>query len=410
MIIPLSRPNLDKKEITSVTKTIYSGWITQGPKVEEFEENFSNYTGSKYAAAVSSCTTGLHLSLLAVGVQPGDLVITVSHSYIATANAIRHAFGEPVFVDVNRDNYNMDYESLKNFIENKCISRNGNLYFKDYKKLIKDSPTLKYLKNVNGKIKSIIVPHQIGIPADVYKIKRLVKNYNISIIEDAACAIGSKYNFNNQLFNIGRPIGDLTCFSFHPRKLLTTGDGGMVTSNNKSLINKVKLLRNHGMNKDSFKRRKTSSYFFDEHIESGFNYRLTDLQASIGIEQLKKIDKMVKERRKIANEYIEKLSNIQNISTFKESKKIIVNWQSFPVNILSKESSKQIVNFLYRNGIYSKRGVMNSHEEPPYIKQRWTLPNSEHILEKTFLLPMYSGLKDKEIEYVFSKVKEFFEK
>ena len=119
---------------------------------------------------------------------------------------------------------------------------------------------------------------------------------------------------------------------------------------------------------------------------------------------------MVKERRKIANEYIEKLSNIQNISTFKESKKIIVNWQSFPVNILSKESSKQIVNFLYRNGIYSKRGVMNSHEEPPYIKQRWTLPNSEHILEKTFLLPMYSGLKDKEIEYVFSKVKEFFEK
>ena len=113
MIIPLSRPNLDKKEITSVTKTIYSGWITQGPKVEEFEENFSNYTGSKYVAAVSSCTTGLHLSLLAVGVQPGDLVITVSHSYIATANAIRHAFGEPVFVDVNRDNYNMDYESLK---------------------------------------------------------------------------------------------------------------------------------------------------------------------------------------------------------------------------------------------------------------------------------------------------------
>lgn len=410
MIIPLSRPDLDNKEINSVSKTIASGWITQGPKVEEFEEKFSNYTDAKYSAAVSSCTTGLHLSLLSLGVQPGDLVITVSHSYIATANAIRHAFGEPVFVDVNLDNYNMDYESLKNFIEHKCISRNGNLYYKDYKKLIKRSPTLKYLNNVNGKIKSIIVPHQIGIPADVYKIKKLIKNYNIGIIEDAACAIGSKYNFNNKFLSIGKPMGDLTCFSFHPRKLLTTGDGGMVTSNNKLLINKVKLLRNHGMNKDSFKRRKTTKYFFDEHIESGFNYRLTDIQASIGIEQLKKVDKMVKERRKIANEYIDKLSSLQNVSLFKESENMFVNWQSFPVNILSKESSKQIVNFLYKNGIYSKRGVMNSHEEPPYIEQSWSLPNSEHILEKTFLLPMYSGLKDKEIKYVYSKVKEFFAK
>ena len=410
MIIPLSQPSLDEKEIASVSKTIASGWITQGPKVEEFEEKFSDYTGSKYSAAVSSCTTGMHLSLLALGVQPGDFVITVSHSYIATANAIRHAFGEPLFVDVNKDNYNMDYESLKYFIEHKCISRNGNLYYKEYKKLIKQSPTLKYLNNLNGKIKAIIVPHQIGIPADVYKIKKLIKNYNISIIEDAACAIGSKYNFSNKLFNIGKPMGDLTCFSFHPRKLLTTGDGGMVTSNNKALINKVKLLRNHGMNKEPFKRRKTSNYFFDEHIESGFNYRLTDLQASIGIEQLKKIDKMVKERRKIATKYMERLSNIENISFFNETKNMIVNWQSFPINILSKESSKEIVIFLYKNGIYSKRGVMNSHEEPPYIKQSWSLPNSEHILKNTFLLPMYSGLKDKEINFVYSKVKEFFEK
>ena len=176
------------------------------------------------------------------------------------------------------------------------------------------------------------------------------------------------------------------------------------------LINKVKLLRNHGMNKEPFKRRKTSNYFFDEHIESGFNYRLTDLQASIGIEQLKKIDKMVKERRKIATKYMERLSNIENISFFNETKNMIVNWQSFPINILSKESSKEIVIFLYKNGIYSKRGVMNSHEEPPYIKQSWSLPNSEHILKNTFLLPMYSGLKDKEINFVYSKVKEFFEK
>ncbi len=190
-MIPLTKPSIGINEINSVSNTLKSGWITQGPKVQEFEKNFINYTGAKYAAAVSSCTTGLQLSLISLGVQPGDLVITVSHSYIATANSIRHAMAEPVFVDVDKSNYNLDLESLKNFILNECVVKDGVIHYKKHKDLIENSPTLKHLKKLNGRISAIIVPHQIGIPANVKGIKQFLNNYEIAIIEDAACAIGS---------------------------------------------------------------------------------------------------------------------------------------------------------------------------------------------------------------------------
>tara|TARA_B100000029_G_scaffold493635_1_gene556391 strand:- start:681 stop:1907 length:1227 start_codon:yes stop_codon:yes gene_type:complete len=408
-VIPLTKPVIDKKEIESVAKTIKSGWITQGPKVKEFEERFSKYTGAKYSAAVSSCTTALHLSLLTLGVKPGDFVITVSHSYIATANSIRHAMAEPIFVDVNSSNYNMDTESLKDLIEEECYVKNKSLYFRNYKKLIDNSPILDVINNVSGKISAIIVPHQIGIPSDIYEIKKILRGINLPIIEDAACAIGSKFNKQNNLINIGYPVGDLVCFSFHPRKLLTTGDGGMITSNNKGYIEKIKLLRNHGMNIDSFKRKNANKYFFDEHVISGFNFRMTDIQASIGVEQLKKINSVVNERKDIAIYYKKKLSAIDQVTTFEEGPNLLTNWQSFPIKIKSNHDSMDLVKYLFKEGIYSKRGVMNSHEEAPYIGQNWNLPNSEELLRHTILLPMYNGLKNKEIDYIVRKVKKFFE-
>ena len=404
-MIPLTKPSIGINEINSVSNTLKSGWITQGPKVQEFEKNFVNYTGAKYAAAVSSCTTGLQLSLISLGVQPGDLVITVSHSYIATANSIRHAMAEPVFVDVDKSNYNLDLESLKNFILNECVVKDGVIHYKKHKNLIENSPTLKHLKKLNGRISAIIVPHQIGIPANVKGIKQFLNNYEIAIIEDAACAIGSIYDHKKY---IGNPVGDTVCFSFHPRKVITTGDGGMVTSNNKKIIENIKSLRNHGMNIDPYKRKSSNKYYFDVHIDNGYNYRLTDIQAAMGVEQLARIDEIVDERRKLGDIYKNELSTIKGISTFENEKGNLTNWQSFPINILTRQNSKQLVRYLYDRGIFSKRGVMNSHEEPPYIEQSWNLKNSEYLLNKTVLLPMYNGLTKKDIKFVCEKVSKFF--
>lgn len=404
-MIPLSKPSIGKNEIKSVTNTLRSGWVTQGPKVHEFETNFTEYTGAKYAAAVSNCTTGLHLSLISLGVEPGDLVITVSHSYIATANSIRHAMAEPVFVDVNKSNYNLDIESLIEFINKDCEAKGGILYYKKYNKLSNNSPTLKNLKNLKGKISAIIVPHQIGIPANVKSVKQILKNYKIAIIEDAACAIGSIYDKNKY---IGNPIGDVVCFSFHPRKVITTGDGGMVTSNNKKIIENIKSLRNHGMNTDPFKRKNSNKYYFDVHIDNGYNYRLTDIQAAMGVEQLARIDDIVEERIQLGEIYKTELSMVNSLSTFENEKDNFTNWQSFPINILTSQNSRHLVRYLFNNGVFSKRGVMNSHEEPPYIEQGWKLKNSEYLLNKTVLLPMYNGLTKKDIKYVCEKVGKFF--
>tara|TARA_B100000700_G_scaffold327116_1_gene440686 strand:+ start:2158 stop:3375 length:1218 start_codon:yes stop_codon:yes gene_type:complete len=404
-MIPLTKPSIGIDEINSVVNTLKSGWVTQGPRVQEFEKNFSDYTGAKYAAAVSSCTTGLQLSLISLGVQPGDLVITVSHSYIATANSVRHAMAEPVFVDVSKSNYNLDLDSLKNFVNNDCVVRDGMIYYKKYRNLIENSPTLKNFKNLKGKISAIIIPHQIGIPANVKGVKQFLNNYKIAIIEDAACAIGSIYE---QKKYIGNPIGDAVCFSFHPRKVITTGDGGMVTSNNKKFIENIKSLRNHGMNIDPYRRKNSKKYYFDVHIDNGYNYRLTDIQAAIGIEQLARIEGIVSERRQLGDIYKTELSTLKNLSTFDNEKENLTNWQSFPINILSRQNSKQLVKHLFDNGVFAKRGVMNSHEEPPYVKQDWKLKNSEYLLDKTVLLPMYNGLTIKEIKFVCQKVSKFF--
>ena len=406
-MIPLSKPYFTKKETQLFKEVIDTGWVTQGPMVKQFEENFKNYVGSKYAAAVSSCTTGMHLSLLALGVEPGDFVLTVSHSYIATANSIRHAEAEPLFIDIDSTNFNIDVDCLDAFINNKCHYKNGHLYYKDYKKLIQNSPVLRNLRNVNGKITCIIVPHQIGIPSNISEIKKRLNKFNIRIIEDAACAIGSSITLNNKIRKIGNPIGDLVCFSFHPRKILTTGDGGMVTSNNKKLIEQVKILRNHGMDSEPDIRAKKNIFMPSLHTVHGYNFRLTDIQAAVGIAQLEKLDEIIVQRNTLSDIYKDYLSKIEGIEIYTNVKNSSTNWQSYPITIRTKKKAIDLVNYLFQNGIYAKTGVMNAHMEPPYLKQKWRLPMSELTLEKTVHLPMFHTLRKKEIQFICNKVKEF---
>jgi dTDP-4-amino-4,6-dideoxygalactose transaminase len=273
-MIPIAKPYLTKEEAQAAYDVILSGWITQGPKVQEFEEKFAAYVGSKYAVAVSSCTTALHLAMIVSGIGPGDEVICPSMSYIATANCIRYVGATPVFAEINPENYNLDASDVQ--------------------------------KKITKKTRAILIVHQIGMPADIDTFKTIASNNNLKLIEDAACAIGSSYK--------GKRIGshsELVCFSFHPRKVISTGDGGLIATSNPEYTSRLKSLRQHGMSISDRIRHESKSIIFEDHLELGYNYRMTDIQAAIGIKQLEKLDWIIKERRKIASFYIEKLKEIK---------------------------------------------------------------------------------------------------
>ena len=224
--------------------------------------NFSKVIGNKYSIAVSNCTTGLHLALKVIGAEKGDEVITVSHSYIATANSIRYCGAIPVFVDIDITTFNMDHILLE--------------------------------ESITDKTKAILCVHQMGMPCNISAIIKIAKKYNLPVIEDSACAIGSEILNNGNWEKIGRPHGDISCFSFHPRKILTTGEGGVLTTNNRDFDKKIKLLRHHGMSISDFERHGSKNLITEDHLLLGYNYRLTDIQAAIGIVQLKKLNKIVK--------------------------------------------------------------------------------------------------------------------
>ena len=249
-MIPISKPFIGEDEVKAAGETILSGWVAQGPKVNAFEKAFSQYVGSKFACAVSNCTSALHLALMVVGVRPGNVVITASHSFIATANSIRTCGAEPVFVDIDPKTYNMSYLCLKNFLEQECRIINNELFYKNVRKIAKgESPLVSMFieKNKSGRVAAVLPVHQMGMPCDIEPILSLAKKFRLPVVEDAACAVGSEIKMNGKWEKIGKPHGDISCFSFHPRKVITTGNGGMITTNNAEYDKKFRLLRQNGV-------------------------------------------------------------------------------------------------------------------------------------------------------------------
>jgi perosamine synthetase len=371
-MIPIAKPFLGEQEAAAARRVILSGWTTQGPEVAAFEREFAECVGARCACAVSSCTTALHLALLAAGVGPGDEVVTVSHSYIATANSIRYCGATPVFVDIDPGTFNMDPDLIEAAV----------------------SPSTR----------AILCVHQIGMPCDLSRITKLAQKLALPLIEDAACAIGCEIQWKGRWERIGTPHGDAACFSFHPRKILSTGDGGMITTRHEDWDARFRLLRQHGMAIPDTVRHASNSVIFESYPEIGFNYRMTDVQAAIGREQLKRLPEFVARRRENAERYRSLLGDIPGLELPAEPEWARSNWQSYCVRLPEGIDQKEIMQTLLDQGIATRRGIMCAHREPAYTKECWLAPfglsNSEHAQDECILLPLFHQLTREELEFV----------
>ena len=385
MRIPITKPYIGKKEIYQISTVIQSGWVTQGPEVEAFENEFKIFVNAKYAVAVSSCTTGLHLALKAVGVKENDEVITVSQSFIATANSIRFCGAVPVFVDVEPGTYNLDPELIERVISKKT--------------------------------KAILCVHQIGMPCDINRIVKISKKYKIPLIEDAACAIGSEIKYNKKWEKIGKPHGDIACFSFHPRKIITTGDGGMITTNNAEFAKMIRLWRHHSMSVSDKKRHSSKNILFEEYLELGYNFRMTDIQAAMGRVQLRRLKKIISKRRDLAKYYFDLFKDNERINLPYEPDWAKSNWQSFCIRLSSELNQEKVMQKLLDMGIATKRGIMCAHLEPAYMNEPWhtgnSIQDSSKLVESrtardsTILIPFFPQLQKKEQRYIAEQIIQF---
>jgi perosamine synthetase len=366
--IPVMLPALGKEEADAAAEAVRSGWVAQGPRVAAFERAFAARVRAGHGVAVSSCTTALHLSLHVLGLRPGDEVVVPSFSFIATTNAVLYAGATPVFADVDPLTGNLTRESVE---------------------AVRTPAT-----------RAVVAVHQAGVPADVDALRTALDPHGIVLVEDAACAAGSVYR--------ERPVGagaGLAAWSFHPRKLLTTGEGGMITTDDEELATRLRQLREHGMNVSAAERHATGKSTVETYLEVGFNYRMTDIQAAIGLVQLSRLDGLVAQRRALAERYHELLGSVPGTRAVADPPWGRTNYQSFWVELLEDFSASRddVLEAMNTAGISPRRGIMAAHLEPAYAGHAHApLPVTERLTTRTLVLPLHHLLTDADQERIVS--------
>lgn len=366
-MIPYGRQEITQEDEQAVLETLRSDFITQGPAISEFEKNFAAYCGSKYSIAVSSCTAGLHLSCLALGLSEEDLGVTSPNTFVATANAIAYCRAKVGFIDINPQTYNIDLDELGSRLK-------------------------------SGMRPKVVLPvHFAGHSCDMEHLNALSRQYKFSIIEDAAHCTGASYQ--------GKKVGscsysDLTVFSLHPVKIITSGEGGMITTNSEELYEKLILLRTHGITRDNKKMQNpTEEGWYFEQKELGYHYRMTDIQAALGNSQLKRLDSYLEQRRRIACRYEEKLSDlpIQRPLPSDES-----SWHLYEI-LLTQHDRTKVYNLMRKAGIGVNVHYIPVHTQPYYKKRGFNkgdFPNAERYYSQALTLPLYPGLTDEQQDYI----------
>ena len=383
MKIPIARTSLLEHEISSVLEPLKNGWLVQGPKVKEFEDKWCEFTGAKHSIAVTSCTSALHLSLAAMDFGPGDEAIVPAFTWISTANVIEHLGGKVVFCDIDLETFNIDTNKLDSLLTNKT--------------------------------KAILPVHLFGLPADMDRILDITAKKNIKIIEDAACGFGSKLKGKH----VGN-FGDTGCFSFHPRKAITTGEGGMVTTNDESLAEKIKRLRDHGAEMSDLQRHLgPKPFLLADHPDAGYNQRMTDIQAALGSAQMDRASEIVSERQRLANNYNQAFRKLEWLQIPKICNQVDHGYQSYPCLFRPKEVKKDSIPKLneQRNkwmedlqemGI-STRPATHAVHMLDFYKNKYNISsedfwNSYVANHCSISLPLFHGMKAEEQEYIIEKV------
>lgn len=370
MKIPYGRQSIDDEDIQAVVEVLKGDFLTTGPKIAEFEKAVCEYTGAKYAVAIANGTAALHAACFAAGIQKGDEVIVSSITFAASSNCVLYCGGTPVFADIRPDTYNVDPEDIK--------------------------------RKITSKTKAIIAVDYTGQPCELDEIHEIAKEHRLLVIEDAAHALGAKYKG----FKIGS-ISDMTTFSFHPVKHITTGEGGMILTNHIQLYERLKLFRAHGITREEQYLTHNEGAWYYEQLELGYNYRITDIQCALGISQLKKLDTFIAKRKKLVKRYQDAFADCRNIICPYQEKDCDSSWHLFVIQVKDKDR-KEVFDALRGEGIGVNVHYLPVYRHPYYRKHGYEdviCRNAENLYKNCISLPLYPGLTEEEQEYVIDRVK-----